>query len=99
MLNYLFCIVVEQYVFIIHLNLGIFKQWPSLNVRALKSVPFLEGIQGCALRKIEGSQIQGAQHMISMKKRRFTSRLRTKVRRKGPLGSARAQPWYCGIYL
>ena len=83
--------MVEQYVFVIHLNLGIFKQWPSLNFRASKSVPFLEGIQGCALRKIEGSQIQGAQHMISMKKLRFSSHLRTKVRHQGPPGSARAQ--------
>ena len=92
MLNYYFCIIVEQYVFVIHLSLGIFKQWPSLNFRALKSVPFLEGIQGCALRKIGGSQIQGAQHMISMKKLRFSSRLRTKVRRQEPPGSARTEP-------
>ena len=56
-------------------------------------------IQGCALSKIEGSpvlwtcEIQCAQHMISMKKLRFSSRPRTKVRRHGPPGSARAQPW------
>ena len=31
--------------------------------------------------------------MISMKKVRFSSRLGAKVRHKGPLGSARTQPW------
>ena len=56
--------------------------------------------QGCALRKIEGSpvlwncKIQGAQHMICMKNLRFPSRPRAKVRRQGPPGSARAQPWH-----
>ena len=56
-------------------------------------------MQGCALTKIEGSpvlwtcEIQGAQHMISMKKLKFSSRPRTKVRRQGPPGSARVQPW------
>ena len=60
----------------------------------------LTNTQGCALRKIEGSpvlwncKIQGAQHMICMKTLRFSSRPRAKVRRQGPPGSARAQPWY-----
>ena len=55
-------------------------------------------LQGCALRKIEGSpvlwncKIYGAQHMICMKNLRFSCRPRSKVRRQGPLGSARAQP-------
>ena len=55
--------------------------------------------QGYALRKIEGSpvlwscEIQYAQHVISMKKQRFSSRPKTKVIRHGPPGSARAQPW------
>ena len=46
--------------------------------------------QGCALRKIEGSpvlwacKIQGAQHMICMKKLWFSSHPRTKVRFQGP---------------
>ena len=50
-------------------------------------------------KKIEGSamfwtcEIQCAQHMISMKKLRFSNRPRTKVRHHGPQGSARAQPW------
>ena len=38
-------------------------------------------------------EIQCAQHMISMKKQRFSSRRRTKVRHHGPRGSARPQPW------
>ena len=38
-------------------------------------------------------KIQCAQHMISMKKLRFSSRPRTKVRHHGPPGSARAPPW------
>ena len=52
--------------------------------------------QGCALRKIEGSpvlwacKIQGAQHMICMKKLWFSSRPRTKVRCQG---SAWAHPY------
>ena len=55
-------------------------------------------VQGCALRKIEGSpvlwtcKIQGAQHMICMKNLRFSSRPRAKVRCQGPPGFARAQP-------
>ena len=59
----------------------------------------LYNVQGCALQKIEGNpvlwtcKIQCAQHMISMKKLRFSSHPRTKVRHHGPLGSARAQPW------
>ena len=54
-------------------------------------------LQGCALRKIEGSpalwtcEIQCAQQMISMKKQRFSSRLRTKVTDVGATGH-RAQP-------
>ena len=60
-------------------------------------------IQGCALRKIEGSpvlwtcEIQCAQHMISVEKQRFSSHPRTKVRHHRSLGSARAQPWYCNL--
>ena len=59
---------------------------------------FSPPLQGCALRKIEGSpvlwtcEIQCAQHMISMKKQRFSSRPRTTLRRHGPQGSTRAQP-------
>ena len=55
-------------------------------------------VQGCALRKIEGTpvlwtcKIQGAQHVIFMKNLRFSSRPRAKVRRQGPPGFARAQP-------
>ena len=51
------------------------------------------------LKKIEGSpvlwtcEIQCAQHMISMKKLRFSSPLRIAIRRHGPPGSARAQSW------
>ena len=54
--------------------------------------------QGCAVRKTEGSpvlktcKIQGTQHVISMKKVRFFSSLRAKVRRYRPLGAARVQP-------
>ena len=40
-------------------------------------------------------EIQCAKHMISMRKLRFSSCPRTKVRRHGPPGSAKAQPWYC----
>ena len=60
-------------------------------------------IQGCALRKIEGSpvlwtcEIQCAQHMISMEKQRLSSCPRTKVSCHRPLGSARAQPWHCNL--
>ena len=60
----------------------------------------LQPSQGCALRKIEGNpvlwtcEIQCAQHMISMKKQRFSSRPSKKVRRHGPPGSARAQPCF-----
>ena len=56
-------------------------------------------LQGCALKDFKGAQcsvtceIQCAQHMISMKKLRFSSRLRTNVRHHRPSGSARAQPW------
>ena len=55
--------------------------------------------QGCALRKIEGSpvlwacKIQGAQHMICMKKLWFSSHPRMEVRLQGPPGSARAHPY------
>ena len=51
------------------------------------------------LKKIEGSpvlwtcDIQCAQHMISMKKLRFSSPLRITIRRHGPPGFARAQSW------
>ena len=40
-------------------------------------------------------EIQGAQHMICMKKWRFSSHLRAKVRRQGPLNAAIVQP--CNI--
>ena len=55
-------------------------------------------LQGCALRKTEGSpvlwacEIRDAQHMICVKNARFSSCPRAKVRHQGPLGSARAQP-------
>ena len=55
--------------------------------------------QGCALRKIEGSpelsncKIYGAQHMICMKKVRFSSRPRAKVRRQGPPSTALCIYW------
>ena len=42
--------------------------------------------------------IQCAQHMISMKKQKFCSCPRTKLRCHGPPGSARAQPW-CYTFL
>ena len=64
-----------------------------------------KSIEGCALRKIEGSpvlwncKIKGAQHMICMKKLRFSSHPRAKVRCQGPLGSARAQPCYILIIV
>ena len=55
-------------------------------------------MQGCAPRKIDGSpvlwtcEIQCVHHyMIPMKKLRFSSRPRTKVRHHGPPGSARAR--------
>ena len=54
--------------------------------------------QGCALRKIEGCpvlwtcKIYGAQHMICMKRPRFSSRLGAKVGRQRTTGVARAQP-------
>ena len=48
-------------------------------------------MQGCALRKIEGSPVR----MIWMKNLRFSSRPRAKVRRQGPPGSAGAQPCEC----
>ena len=63
------------------------------------------GRQGCALRKIEGSpvlwncKIWGAQHMICMKNLRFSRRPRSKVRRQGPPGSARAQPWALHVMM
>ena len=59
--------------------------------------------QGCALRKIQGNpllwncEILGAQHMICMKKVRFSIRSRAKVRCQGPPGSAKAQP--CKFFL
>ena len=54
--------------------------------------------QGCALRKIEGCpvlwtcKIYGAQHMICMKRLRFSSRPGAKVGRQRTTGFARAQP-------
>ena len=55
-------------------------------------------LQGCPLRKIEGSSvfwtcgIKGAQHRISRKKLRFSSCLKAKARHQGILGVARVQP-------
>ena len=37
--------------------------------------------------------------MICMKNLRFSSRPRSKVRRQGPLGSARAQPWALHVMM
>ena len=60
--------------------------------------------QGCALRRIEGSlvlwtcKILGAQHMIFIKKLRFASCPRAKVRRQEPPGSVRAQPWLVTLH-
>ena len=54
--------------------------------------------QGCALRKIKGSLVLlicetlGAQHVICMKKLRFSSHLRANIGHQEPLGSAIAQP-------
>ena len=42
-------------------------------------------VQGCALRKIEGSPAYDLYEKI-----RFSNRWRANVRRQGPLGSARA---------
>ena len=62
------------------------------------SFQLMFSLQGCTLRKIEGSpelwncKIQGAQHMICVKNLRFSSCPRAKVRRQGPPDSARAQP-------
>ena len=61
--------------------------------------------QGCAVRKTEGSpvlktcKIQGTQHVISMKKVRFFSSPRAKVRRYRPLGAARVQPCQSSVIL
>ena len=79
-------------------GLGILKSFLTWS-QFLKSWVALFTSQGCSLRKIEGSpvlwncKIQGAQHVICMKNLRFSSRPRAKVRRQGPPGSARAQPW------
>ena len=63
-------------------------------------------VQGCALRegrrepRLWTCKISGAQHMICMKKVRFSSRPGAKVRHQGLLGSARAQPWsFCQLFL
>ena len=54
--------------------------------------------QGCVLRKwspvLLCCEIQCAQHKISMKKLRFSSHPRAKVKRQGTLGTVRALPWY-----
>ena len=43
------------------------KLWPFCGI--------VVHVQGCAPRKIEGSPIQGAQHMMSMRKLKFSSHL------------------------
>ena len=44
--------------------------------------------------------LKGAHHMICMKNLRFSSRPGAKVRRQGPPGSARAQPWvFVPVYI
>ena len=58
--------------------------------------------QGCALRKwspvLLCCEIQCAQHKISMKKLRFSSHPRAKVKCQRPLGTAGALPWYYGFH-
>ena len=60
---------------------------------------FLRNIKSPA-KKIEASpvlwtcQTQGARHIISIKKMRFSSHPRAKVRQQGPPGSARRLPWW-----
>ena len=78
----------------------ILKHWQAFVEYLLHAASISRlGRQGCALRKIQLSpvlwncKIWGAQHMICMKNLRFSSRPRSKVRRQGPPGSARAQPW------
>ena len=74
--------------------------WPDVRLRWLNICAFIDPaflLQGCALRKIEGSpalwtcEIQCAQQMISVKKQRFSSRPRTNVTDAGATGH-RAQP-------
>ena len=81
--------------------------WPGVSLRWLDICVFIDPaflLQGCALRKIEGSpalwtcEIQCAQQMISVKKRRFSSWPRTKVTDVGAKGH-RAQPWSWSIKM
>ena len=86
--------------------------WLGVRLRWLDICIFIDPaflLQGCALRKIEGSpvfwtcEIQCAQEMISMKKQRFSSRPRTKVRRHGPQNialswSIKMQKWMRRIF-
>ena len=64
--------------------------------RTFPVLPFKE-TQGSTLRKIKGSPVHlicetlGAQHVICLKKLRFSSHPRAKVGCQGSLGSARAQ--------
>ena len=66
----------------------------AINTHVNAEIP----MQDCSERKIEGSpvlwtcEIQGAQHMICMKKTYFSGQQRAKVGHHRPLGSARAQP-------
>ena len=82
------------------INNIIILYWPGVRLRWLDICIFIDPaflLQGCALRKIEGSpalwtcEIQCAQQMISMKKQRFSSCLTTKVTDVGATGH-RAQP-------
>ena len=77
--------------------------WPGVSLRWLIIGVFIDPdpaflLQGCALRKIEGSpalwtcEIQCAQQMISVKKQRFSSWPRTKVTDVGAKGH-RAWSW------
>ena len=65
--------------------------------RTFPVLPFKE-TRGSTLRKIKGSPVLlicetlGAQHVICIKKLRFSSHAREKVGCQGSLGSARAQP-------
>ena len=74
--------------------------WLGVRLRRMNICAFIDPaflLQGCALRKIEGSpalwtcEIQCAQQMISVKKQRFSSRPTTKVTDAGATGH-RAQP-------
>ena len=61
----------------------------------------MQGSPGCALSKIEGSQVlwlckgQGARHMISTKKRNLDCLVAQE--QQGQLGTARAQSCYVNI--